>query len=535
MRNRNADADRDRPVPGDAERRQDDQDDQQAHLEPEAAEPRAALGVERLALVGDRANRGGLFGGGHDAGERVPPVTPPHRRGRRLTRSAGRAAAWRAAPMTHPACGWTDRAVDAGVDRLASRGRPRAFDLGRSAAPTELIGSATPPLRAPRRPARRPGRRRSTGSTTRRWSARWACRPATRSCAATYFGETGEPGRGARRPAAAPGRPRRVRRADRAAHAQQLPPARAQLLHAAAAGRLDRRRGARPVDQPGHRRLARRAGRRVRRGGGRPLAVRPRRVRRGQLRAAGVGRRDGELHRDGARPRRPPPRAHGRRPARRAAPRSRASASTPATRPTSRSRGRSTSSASRPRRWSSSRPTTASASTPRPSPRRSRATGRPACGPSPSPPSPARRTRARSTSSRSSRRSPRREGLWLHVDAAYGGAARLSARDAGRVPGLHLADSVTIDPHKWFFQAYDVGALLVRDGAPPAPDVRPLARVLPRRRGTGGGRGRTRDAHDAHAGPAQLLQARASRAPGGSARSSCGRRGSTSGRAASAG
>jgi aromatic-L-amino-acid/L-tryptophan decarboxylase len=57
----------------------------------------------------------------------------------------------------------------------------------------------------------------------------------------------------------------------------------------------------------------------------------------------------------------------------------------------------------------------------------------------------------------------RAEGLWLHVDAAYGGAVRLSERDRGRVPGLHLADSVTVDPHKWFFQAYDVGALLVRD------------------------------------------------------------------------
>jgi aromatic-L-amino-acid decarboxylase len=56
----------------------------------------------------------------------------------------------------------------------------------------------------------------------------------------------------------------------------------------------------------------------------------------------------------------------------------------------------------------------------------------------------------------------RREGLWFHVDAAYGGAARLSARDAPRVPGLELADSVTIDPHKWFFQAYDIGALVVR-------------------------------------------------------------------------
>ncbi len=55
-----------------------------------------------------------------------------------------------------------------------------------------------------------------------------------------------------------------------------------------------------------------------------------------------------------------------------------------------------------------------------------------------------------------------REGLWLHVDAAYGGAARLSERDAHRVPDLERADSVTVDPHKWFFQAYDLGALIVR-------------------------------------------------------------------------
>ncbi len=55
-----------------------------------------------------------------------------------------------------------------------------------------------------------------------------------------------------------------------------------------------------------------------------------------------------------------------------------------------------------------------------------------------------------------------RHGLWLHVDAAYGGAARLSPRDAGRVPDLERADSVTIDPHKWFFQAYDIGGLVVR-------------------------------------------------------------------------
>jgi len=56
------------------------------------------------------------------------------------------------------------------------------------------------------------------------------------------------------------------------------------------------------------------------------------------------------------------------------------------------------------------------------------------------------------------------EGLWFHVDAAYGGAALLSARDAARVPALGRAHSVTVDPHKWFFQAYDIGGLLVREG-----------------------------------------------------------------------
>jgi aromatic-L-amino-acid decarboxylase len=55
------------------------------------------------------------------------------------------------------------------------------------------------------------------------------------------------------------------------------------------------------------------------------------------------------------------------------------------------------------------------------------------------------------------------EDLWLHVDAAYGGGARLSLRDRDRVGHLDRADSVTVDPHKWFFQAYDIGGLLVRD------------------------------------------------------------------------
>ncbi len=55
-----------------------------------------------------------------------------------------------------------------------------------------------------------------------------------------------------------------------------------------------------------------------------------------------------------------------------------------------------------------------------------------------------------------------REGLWLHVDAAYGAAARLSAREAHKLPALERADSLTVDPHKWLFQPYDIGGLLVR-------------------------------------------------------------------------
>ena len=61
-------------------------------------------------------------------------------------------------------------------------------------------------------------------------------------------------------------------------------------------------------------------------------------------------------------------------------------------------------------------------------------------------PSPARRTRAPSTRIGELADVAAAEDLWLHVDAAYGGAARLSARDAGRVPDLDRADSVTVDP-----------------------------------------------------------------------------------------
>jgi len=56
----------------------------------------------------------------------------------------------------------------------------------------------------------------------------------------------------------------------------------------------------------------------------------------------------------------------------------------------------------------------------------------------------------------------RNENLWLHVDAAYGGPAALTAQGAQELAGMELADSLVIDPHKWLFQPYDCGVVLVR-------------------------------------------------------------------------
>lgn len=56
-----------------------------------------------------------------------------------------------------------------------------------------------------------------------------------------------------------------------------------------------------------------------------------------------------------------------------------------------------------------------------------------------------------------------REGMWLHADAAYGGGMLLSHAWSMRNQGLELADSITIDPHKWFYAPLDAGAILVKD------------------------------------------------------------------------
>jgi glutamate/tyrosine decarboxylase-like PLP-dependent enzyme len=57
----------------------------------------------------------------------------------------------------------------------------------------------------------------------------------------------------------------------------------------------------------------------------------------------------------------------------------------------------------------------------------------------------------------------RERGVWLHVDGAYGAFAVLTERGRTALAGLELADSVTLDPHKWLAMPFEVGCLMVRD------------------------------------------------------------------------
>lgn len=56
----------------------------------------------------------------------------------------------------------------------------------------------------------------------------------------------------------------------------------------------------------------------------------------------------------------------------------------------------------------------------------------------------------------------RTHSLWLHVDGAYGWPVILIDRTILR--GIERADSITLDPHKWFAQTFEAGGLLIRDG-----------------------------------------------------------------------
>ena len=55
------------------------------------------------------------------------------------------------------------------------------------------------------------------------------------------------------------------------------------------------------------------------------------------------------------------------------------------------------------------------------------------------------------------------EGMWFHVDAAHGGALLLHPQKKSLLAGIELADSVTIDPHKWLYAPKTAGLILVRD------------------------------------------------------------------------
>jgi glutamate/tyrosine decarboxylase-like PLP-dependent enzyme len=57
----------------------------------------------------------------------------------------------------------------------------------------------------------------------------------------------------------------------------------------------------------------------------------------------------------------------------------------------------------------------------------------------------------------------KKEGLWFHVDAAYGGGALVVDSVRPMFRGIEEADSVTIDPHKWLFSPYDCGAVIYRN------------------------------------------------------------------------
>ncbi len=59
----------------------------------------------------------------------------------------------------------------------------------------------------------------------------------------------------------------------------------------------------------------------------------------------------------------------------------------------------------------------------------------------------------------------RTHGLWMHVDAAYGGAALLAPSVRERFAGIEHADSLVIDPHKWLYAPFDSAALMYRDPA----------------------------------------------------------------------
>lgn len=57
----------------------------------------------------------------------------------------------------------------------------------------------------------------------------------------------------------------------------------------------------------------------------------------------------------------------------------------------------------------------------------------------------------------------KREGLWLHIDGAYGAPAAALPDADSDLKSLHLADSLAVDPHKWFYVPLEAGCALIRN------------------------------------------------------------------------
>jgi glutamate/tyrosine decarboxylase-like PLP-dependent enzyme len=57
----------------------------------------------------------------------------------------------------------------------------------------------------------------------------------------------------------------------------------------------------------------------------------------------------------------------------------------------------------------------------------------------------------------------REQGIWFHVDGAYGGFAAALPDAGAAIRALSLADSVAVDPHKWLYAPLEAGCALVRD------------------------------------------------------------------------
>ncbi|HEV8374806.1 MAG TPA: aminotransferase class V-fold PLP-dependent enzyme [Candidatus Polarisedimenticolia bacterium] len=73
----------------------------------------------------------------------------------------------------------------------------------------------------------------------------------------------------------------------------------------------------------------------------------------------------------------------------------------------------------------------------------------------------------------------RRQDLWVHADAAYGGVFRITREGEKLLPGISQCDSITLDPHKGLFLPYGTGSLLLKEPAWLAKALRVEAHYLP--------------------------------------------------------